>query len=263
MNPWASRCPCQQSSMLTYWYPASFMPEATIASAVSRISCSFTLSANLFQLFQPICGVKASWSNFWPCALTQATQAMINRIRFMVGRWFILRLFRLHGFFEISARAGRRKIPVLDQAGPPMRIKTPDGVGDSVLGAIGRDGVAITFISGNRIVTAGRFRLQKADLSKNDRIFFGDKSPIVRPVRFPGLFGLHGIRMGDITDAFGVERCIGNRCQVIAKIKTGDERDRCAAAGADGLDEFLHKPFPFRPGAGSEFQLGIDRRLIE
>ena len=43
--------------------------------------------------------------------------------------WFTLRLFRLQGFFKISARSGRREIPVLDQAGPPMRIKTPDGVG--------------------------------------------------------------------------------------------------------------------------------------
>ena len=63
--------------MLTYWYPASFMPEATIASAVSRISCSFTLSANLFQLFQPICGVKASWSNFWPGALCATTGFLV------------------------------------------------------------------------------------------------------------------------------------------------------------------------------------------
>src|SRR5205809_169258 len=35
------------------------MPEATIASAVSRTVCSFTLQANLFQLFQPIGGVRA------------------------------------------------------------------------------------------------------------------------------------------------------------------------------------------------------------
>ena len=35
------------------------MPELTIASAVSRTICSFTLQANLFQLFQPIGGVSA------------------------------------------------------------------------------------------------------------------------------------------------------------------------------------------------------------
>src|SRR6266542_2103152 len=36
------------------------MPEATIASVVSRTTFSFTSQANLFQLFQPIGGVKAS-----------------------------------------------------------------------------------------------------------------------------------------------------------------------------------------------------------
>ncbi len=35
------------------------MPEATIASAVSRTVCSLTSQANLFQLFQPIGGVRA------------------------------------------------------------------------------------------------------------------------------------------------------------------------------------------------------------
>src|SRR6185369_2637565 len=36
------------------------MPLLTIASAVSRMSCSLTLQANLFQLFQPIGGVCAN-----------------------------------------------------------------------------------------------------------------------------------------------------------------------------------------------------------
>src|SRR6266852_501579 len=35
------------------------MPLATIASAISLINCSLTLQANLFQLFQPIGGVRA------------------------------------------------------------------------------------------------------------------------------------------------------------------------------------------------------------
>src|SRR3982750_4614118 len=45
------------------------MPLDTIASAVSRMSCSLTLHWNLFQLFQPIGGVFASASNFWARAL--------------------------------------------------------------------------------------------------------------------------------------------------------------------------------------------------
>ena len=46
------------------------MPVLTIASAVSRISCSLTLQANLFQLFQPIGGVCANFGDglFTGCA---------------------------------------------------------------------------------------------------------------------------------------------------------------------------------------------------
>ena len=46
----------QQSSMLTYWYPAASRPFATIASAVALIRFSSMLHWNLFQLFQPIGG---------------------------------------------------------------------------------------------------------------------------------------------------------------------------------------------------------------
>src|SRR3954453_13144960 len=41
-------------------YPASRMPDFTIASAISRIIGSLTWLRNLFQLFQPIGGVLAS-----------------------------------------------------------------------------------------------------------------------------------------------------------------------------------------------------------
>src|ERR1039458_10820884 len=60
MLPLLSRSICQQSSMTTYRYPASFMPEVTMASAIWRIRSSLTLQANLFQLFHPIGGVLAS-----------------------------------------------------------------------------------------------------------------------------------------------------------------------------------------------------------
>src|ERR1700730_8512344 len=60
MFPAESRLTCQQSSMLIYRYPAFLMPLATIASAISLINCSLTLQPNLFQLFQPIGGVRAS-----------------------------------------------------------------------------------------------------------------------------------------------------------------------------------------------------------
>src|SRR5271165_289130 len=61
------------------------MPLVTMASAVSRINDSLTRPWNLFQLFQPICGVRASCSNFWPGALKQqAAQEINSKTFFMV-----------------------------------------------------------------------------------------------------------------------------------------------------------------------------------
>src|SRR5262252_11032343 len=60
MKPFSSRLTCQQSSITTYWYPASFIPLETIASAMDLIISSLTLQPNLFQLFQPMGGVSAT-----------------------------------------------------------------------------------------------------------------------------------------------------------------------------------------------------------
>src|SRR4051812_22766134 len=58
--PAASRSwAAQQSSRLTYSYPAAFMPELTIASAVCSISVSSRSQKNAYQSFQPIGGVGA------------------------------------------------------------------------------------------------------------------------------------------------------------------------------------------------------------
>src|ERR1700746_530104 len=62
MFPCVSRETCQQSSITTYWYPASFMPDFTIASAMPLIMSSLTLQANLFQLFHPIGGGNARFA---------------------------------------------------------------------------------------------------------------------------------------------------------------------------------------------------------
>src|SRR6266542_5713689 len=59
MFAFASRETCQQSSITTYWYPTSFIPDLTIASAMPRTNSSLTLQANLFQVFQPMGGVSA------------------------------------------------------------------------------------------------------------------------------------------------------------------------------------------------------------
>ena len=49
--------------MLTYMYPASFMPDFTTASAMPLIMSSLTLHANLFQVFQPMGGVSARFAD--------------------------------------------------------------------------------------------------------------------------------------------------------------------------------------------------------
>src|SRR5688572_13706956 len=84
------------------------MPLATIASAVSRISCSLTLQPNLFQLFQPICGVFASPSNFWanaadPCSVSAANNA--NLIMPIAGLLSLLRIVgnAAHAFGDSAA----------------------------------------------------------------------------------------------------------------------------------------------------------------
>ena len=52
----------QQSSMLTYWYPTSAMPEAIMASAAFRTSLAVMWRYQVYQSFQPIGGVRASVS---------------------------------------------------------------------------------------------------------------------------------------------------------------------------------------------------------
>src|SRR6266536_673180 len=63
MLAFASRLTCQQSSMFTYTYPASFMPDFTTASAMPLIKSSLTLQANLFHEFQPMGGVSARFAD--------------------------------------------------------------------------------------------------------------------------------------------------------------------------------------------------------
>src|SRR4051812_48468560 len=47
----------QQSSRLTYWYPAAAIPLETMASAVRRMIVSLIPQPKLFQALQPSCGV--------------------------------------------------------------------------------------------------------------------------------------------------------------------------------------------------------------
>src|SRR5690348_5704068 len=100
MLPSLSRETCQQSSMTMYWYPASFMPEETIESTAPLISVSLTLQPNLFQVFQPIGGVAASW--FWAKCVEEISKRTSRSSFFMSGQQYECRrkLYRV-------ARSGR------------------------------------------------------------------------------------------------------------------------------------------------------------
>src|SRR5438270_10781157 len=95
MFPCLSRDTCQQSSMTMYWYPASFIPLVTIASAMDLIMSSLTLQPNLFQLFQPIGGVSAT-------PLSQARVASGNEERKM-RTTTDKTIFRLNGNLPMAA----------------------------------------------------------------------------------------------------------------------------------------------------------------
>src|SRR5580704_1182620 len=77
----ASRLTCQQSSMLTYTYPASFMPDLTTASAMLLIMSSLTLQANLFHEFQPMGGVSARFADGegFSCAVAAGTKHSMQK----------------------------------------------------------------------------------------------------------------------------------------------------------------------------------------
>ena len=99
----ASRLTCQQSSMLTYTYPASFMPDLTTASAMLLIMSSLTLQANLFQEFQPMGGVSARLADTeaFSCPkrlLQQSTKVkdrkMVRKARLVFMQTFLPELLR-------------------------------------------------------------------------------------------------------------------------------------------------------------------------
>src|ERR1700676_440996 len=83
MLPLASRLTCQQSSMLTYTYPASFMPDFTTASAMPLIKSSLTLQANLFQEFHPMGGVSARFAEgeVFSCATRSENRSRMPKKR--------------------------------------------------------------------------------------------------------------------------------------------------------------------------------------
>src|SRR5947207_4235194 len=73
------------------------MPFAAIASAVSRTTFSLRLSqANVFQLFQPIGGVRARPSHFW-------AKTGVARHRSKHSSFFIAKIKAVIGFLSIRS----------------------------------------------------------------------------------------------------------------------------------------------------------------
>src|ERR1700683_784194 len=78
MKPSASRVPCQQSSRLTYSYPAAFMPLEAMASTAAFTLASETSQPKAYHVFQPIEGVAASSA---PCAFALPASSTAPKLR--------------------------------------------------------------------------------------------------------------------------------------------------------------------------------------
>src|SRR5882724_2823738 len=105
----ASRLTCQQSSMLTYAYPASFIPDFTTASAIPLIRSSLTLQANLFHEFHPMGGVRARLAEgeVLACPKRLALQEVATTIAARIsGRIFMLTFYQK--WMEIGRDCMRR-----------------------------------------------------------------------------------------------------------------------------------------------------------
>src|SRR5690242_5400268 len=169
-------------------------------------------------------------------------------------------LLTLQCLFEIIALPARSEVPILDQCRGPMRIETPDGVGDSVLGAVTRNRVAVGFVTDDRDVSIWLVRSLESDFGQNQWIFFGDEPPVLRPVLVPWRFGFHGIRMRNVADALGVDRILRDGFEIVSEIKSGDEWHRGAAVFPDGGNQLFHELFPVRPGTVAQFS--TQRRFV-
>src|SRR6266568_364427 len=110
MLPLASRLTCQQSSMLTYTYPASFMPDLTTASAMPLIRSSLTLQANLFHEFQPMGGVSARFADTEDvsCATTAGAKRKMTKSKRKKDDARTSRVVFMQTFYQKCLEIGRR-----------------------------------------------------------------------------------------------------------------------------------------------------------
>src|ERR1700678_122743 len=76
--PFESRPSIQQSSRLTYWYPAACIPLLTKVSATLSIKVSLKLHSHVFHEIQPIGGVAARVSAADPSAAAWSSDASLE-----------------------------------------------------------------------------------------------------------------------------------------------------------------------------------------
>src|SRR5438046_2454414 len=102
MLPLASRLTCQQSSILTYTYPASFIPDFTTASAMPLIKSSLTLQANLFHEFHPMGGVSARFADTedFSCARRPGTKSEMTKSEMKKEEARTTRFFFMQRFYQ-------------------------------------------------------------------------------------------------------------------------------------------------------------------
>src|SRR5687767_4338275 len=107
MLPEESRDPFHHpSSMLTYSYPASFMPAETSASTCCLITVALIAPAKLFQEFQPIGGfvIGAAPEAADADSGTQTTTSPTNRAHTSAGSRDITKLLRNMAFLSVQHR---------------------------------------------------------------------------------------------------------------------------------------------------------------
>ncbi len=92
----------------------------------------------------------------------------------------------------------------------------------------------------------------EADFGEDQRILFGDKAPVFRPLFFPGLAAFLRVRVTDIANTRCVDRIVRDVFQIVRPVKTRDERNGGVTGFADGGDEFFHHVLPLTPCAAAK-----------
>src|SRR5262245_2724308 len=97
--------------MLTYTYPASRMPLVTMASAWARMVASSICLLKWFQLFHPMGGVVASFTDCWPDTVSHADATKMASAPLRCMGVLHSRFFCAPGLLSITSRLLIAKLP--------------------------------------------------------------------------------------------------------------------------------------------------------